>query len=142
MLDRPELVLRVSATELAIDDNHRWAEPLRTGIARAVAGDLARELDGALVVLAEEATTGETPDVQVAIDVQGLDAKLGDSVAIDITWVARWTDRPIHTGRSVAHAPLASGGSYDALVVACAQALATISNDIARSVRAEHISRR
>ena len=41
-LDRPELVLRVSATELVIDDSHHWAEPLRSGIARAVAGGLAR----------------------------------------------------------------------------------------------------
>jgi len=143
MLDRPELVLRVSATELAIDDSHRWAEPLRTGIARAVASDLARELDGALVVLAEEGTPPEATDVEVAIDVQRLDAKMGDSVAIDVTWAARWTDtRPIHTGRSIARAPVAPGGSYDALVVACAQALATLSSDIARSVRAESISRR
>ena len=35
-----ELVLRVSDTQVAVDDNHRWAEPLRTGIARAVAGGL------------------------------------------------------------------------------------------------------
>src|SRR5262249_24464098 len=41
-LNRPELVLRISATEVAVDDNHRWAEPLRTGIARAVADGLAR----------------------------------------------------------------------------------------------------
>ncbi len=145
MLDRPELVLRVSATELAIDDGHRWAEPLRTGIARAVASDLARELDGALVVLAEEATPTRVPaDVEVAIDVQRFDAMMRDSVSIDVTWVARWTDdtRSVHTGRSVAHALVAPGGSYDALVVAYAHALATLSGDIARSVRAELISRR
>ncbi len=143
MLDRPELVLRVSATELVIDDGHRWAEPLRTGIARAVASDLARELDGALVVLAEEEETREATDVEVTIDVQRLDAKLGDSVAIDVAWVARWTDsRPIHAGRSTAHAPVAPGGSYDALVVACTRALATLSSEIARSLRAEALSRR
>ncbi len=90
-------------------------------------------------MLAEERTTPETTDVEVAIDVQRLDVKLGDGVAIDVTWVARWTDaRPIHTGRSVARAPVAPGGSYDALVAACAQALATLSSDIARSVRAEY----
>jgi uncharacterized lipoprotein YmbA len=143
MLDRPELVLRVSATELAIDDSHRWAEPLRTGISRAVAGELARELDGALVVLAEEGTSPQTTDVMVALDVQRLDARMGDSVAIDVTWVASWTDkRPIHSGRSVARAPIAPGGSYDALVVACEQALARLSSDIARSVRAEPVSSR
>jgi len=143
MLDRPELVLRISPTELAIDDSHRWAEPLRTGIARAVAGDLARELNGALVVLAEDGTSPQTTDVEVAIDVQRLDAKMGDSVAIDVTWVARWAGtRPIHTERSVARAPVAPGGRYDALITACEQALATLSSDIARTVRAEPVSPR
>jgi uncharacterized lipoprotein YmbA len=144
MLDRPELVLRISATELAIDDGHRWAEPLRTGIARAVAGDLTRQLDGALVVLAEERTPAQTTDVEVAIDVQRLDARMGDGVTLDVTWVARWSDnRPIHTARSVARAPITTPGrSYDALVAACAQTVATLSNDIAQAVRAEQISRR
>jgi uncharacterized lipoprotein YmbA len=68
-LDRPELVLRVSATELAIDDSHRWAEPLRTGIARAVAGGLARELDGAQVALADERTNGASTDVEVTSEI-------------------------------------------------------------------------
>jgi uncharacterized protein len=143
MLDRPELVLRVSATELAIDDSHRWAEPLRTGIARAVASDLARELDGALVVLADEGAARESTDVEVTIDVQRLDAKLGESVAIDVAWVARWTSAgTVHTGRSVARAPAAVSGSYDALVVACGQALGTLSSDIARAVRGGYASRR
>jgi uncharacterized lipoprotein YmbA len=147
-LDRPELVLRVSATELAIDDRHRWAEPLRTGIARAVAGDLARQLDGALVAFAQEGdgdgiTRGTTADVEVAIDVQRLDVKLGDGVGIDVAWAARWTDdRHTRAGRSVARARAAPGGGYDAVVIACAEALSTLSNDIARSVRAEYASRR
>jgi uncharacterized protein len=142
-LDRPELVLRVSATELAVDDSHRWAEPLRTGIARAVAGNLARELDGALIVVADERIDGESTDVEVSLDVQRLDATLGYSVAIDVAWVARWTNAgPIRAGRSVARVPVAPGSSYDRLVEACAQALATLSREIARSVRADCVSRR
>jgi hypothetical protein len=142
-LDRPELVLRVSATELAIDDGHRWAEPLRTGIARAVAGGLARELDGALVVVADEGANGKSSDVEVSLDVQRLDAKLGDGVAIDVAWVVRSTkDGPIHTGRSVARAPAAPGGGYDRLVQAYVQALATLTREIAGSVRADYLSRR
>jgi uncharacterized lipoprotein YmbA len=144
-LDRPELVLRVSATELVVDDSHHWAEPLRTGIARAVAGGLARELDGARVVVADERITGESTDVEVLLDVQRLDAKLGDGVAIDVAWVVRSANvngGPIHTGRSVTREPLAPGSSYDPLVEACARALATLSREIARSVRADYLSRR
>ena len=137
ILDRPELVLRVSPTEVTIDDQRRWAEPLQSGIARAVAGDLARELDGARVVFAPEGTTKETTNVEVAIDVQRLDATLGVGAGVDVAWVARWTDDGhTRTGRSVQHAPAAPGGGYDALVLACGQALAAVSSDIARSVRA------
>jgi uncharacterized lipoprotein YmbA len=114
-LDRPELVLRVSATRLAIEDGHRWAEPLRTGIARAVAADLALELDGARVAFDEAGAPRETTDVEVAIDVQRLDVKWGEGVAMDIGWTARWAhDGPTRTGRSVGRVPVASGGSYDA----------------------------
>jgi uncharacterized protein len=143
ILDRPELVLRVSPTEVTIDDQRRWAEPLRSGIARAVAGDLARELDGARVLFAPEGTTKETTNVEVTIEVQRLDVTLGVGAGVDVAWVARWTDDGhTRTGRSSQQAPAAPGGSYDALVVACAQALAAVSGDIARSVRAESVARR
>jgi len=142
-LDRPELVLRVSATELTVDDSHHWAEPLRTGISRAVAGDLARELDGARVVIADERMTGESTDVEVLLDLQRLDAKLGDGVAIEMAWVARWGNAgPVRTGRSVMREPLAPGSGYDPLVEACARVLATLSREIARSVRADYVSGR
>jgi uncharacterized lipoprotein YmbA len=142
-LDRSELVLRLSATELVVDDSHHWAEPLRTGIARAVAGGLARELDGARVVVADERLTGESTDVEVLLDLQRLDAKLGDDVAMEVAWVARWTNAgPVRTGRSVMREPLAPGSSYDPLVAACARALATLSSEIARSVRTDDLSRR
>ena len=142
-LDRPELVLRASATQLIVDDSHHWAEPLRTGIARAVAGGLARELDGARVVVADERMNGESTDVEVLLDLQRLDAKLGDGVAIEVAWVVRSANAgPVHTGRSATRVPLASGSGYDPLVEACARALATLSSEIARSVRADYLSRR
>lgn len=142
-LDRPELVLRVSATELVVDDSHHWAEPLRTGIARAVAGGLATELDGARVLVADERMSGESTDVEVSLDVQRLDAKLGDGVAIEVAWVVRSANASaVHAGRSVGREPLAPGSSYDPLVEACARALATLSKEIARSIRADDVSRR
>jgi uncharacterized lipoprotein YmbA len=140
-LDRPELVLRVSATELAIDDRHLWAEPLRTGIARAVAERLARQLDGALVTASEQrATPG---DVEVTIDVQDFDVRLAEGAAIDVAWTIRWAkDGRIRSGRSAGRARSVGGGSHDAAVAACAVALESVSDDIARSVRLEYLSRR
>lgn len=141
-LDRPEVVLRVSETQVAVDDNHRWAEPLRTGIARAVAVQLARELDGARVSASERAGQPAS-DVELTIDVQRLEVSLTDGVVLDVAWTARWAnDGPTRTGRSAARARGGPPGGYDAAVAACMAALEAVGNDIARSVRVEHLSRR
>ena len=140
-LDRPELVLRVSATELAIDDRHLWAEPLRTGIARAVADRLARQLDGALVSASEQ--RGTPGDVEVTIDVQDLEVRLASGAAIDVAWTIRWAkDGRTRSGRSAGRARSEGGGSHDAAVAACGVALDSASDDIARSLRLDYLSRR
>jgi uncharacterized lipoprotein YmbA len=135
-LDRPELVLRVSDTELAIDDDHRWAEPLRTGVARAVADRLARELDGALVSASDQRSTQPPSDVELTLEVRRLEVSLNGGAAIDVAWTARWANGgATRTGRSVGRAPSAPGGGPDGAVAACAAALDAVGADIARSVR-------
>jgi uncharacterized lipoprotein YmbA len=141
-VDRPELVLRVSATQLAVDDDYRWAEPLRSGISRAVADGLARQLDGALVTASEDMPKSHS-DIEITIDVQHLDVALAEGATLEVTWTARWANgRATRTGRSVARARGAPGGTRDAAVAACAAALESVSSDIARSVRSEDLSRR
>jgi uncharacterized lipoprotein YmbA len=56
-VDRPQLVLQLSANQIAIDEFHRWAEPLASGIAQTVAEDL-RRLLGSGDVVAAPATVG------------------------------------------------------------------------------------
>lgn len=142
-LDRPELVLRLSDTEVAVDEHHRWAEPLRTGIARAVADGLARQLDGALVSASDQKTTQPTSDVELTMDVRRLDVSLADGIAVDIAWRARWAnDGPTRTGRSAVHQRGGKPGGYDGAVAACAAALDAVAGEIARSVRLEVLSRR
>ena len=136
-VDRPELVLRVSPTELAINDDHRWVEPLRAGIARAVADGLARQLEGALVSTSEEGPTTHS-DVEITVDVQHLDVALAEGAAIEVAWTARWADgRPPRTGRSQARARGAPGGTHDGAVAAFRASLESVSDDIARSVRSD-----
>jgi uncharacterized lipoprotein YmbA len=142
-LDRPELVLRVSTTEVAIDESHQWAEPLRTGIARAVADGLARDLDGALVSTSENETAQGPSDVEVSIDVRHLELALATGASIDIAWTARWRENgPTRTGRSIAYVPSAAAKSHDGAVAACTAALDAVSQEIARSVRSDYLSRR
>src|SRR5260370_4666931 len=44
LVDRPQMVTRVAANEVALNEFARWAEPLKSDIPRAVAGDLAQLL--------------------------------------------------------------------------------------------------
>jgi uncharacterized lipoprotein YmbA len=141
-LDRPELVLRVSATEVAIDDNHRWVESLPTGIARAVADRLSRDLAGARVS-ASQPLPAQPSDVEVRLEVRSLEVGLTAGAVIDVAWTARWAGNgATRTGRSIGRAPPGPGGGHDAAVAACSAALDIVGNDIARAMRLEHLSRR
>jgi uncharacterized protein len=141
-LDRPELVLRVSATEVAIDDNHRWVESLPTGIARVVADQLARNLTGARVSVSQP-QPAQPSDVEVRLEVRSLEVGLTAGAVIDVAWTARWAGNgSIRTGRSIGRAPPGRGGGHDAAVTACSAALDIVGNDIARAMRLEYLSRR
>ena len=134
-LDRPQLVLRLSPTEVSVDDGHRWAEPLRTAIARAVAADLRRALPGTKVVFADEAEARGPADIDVTLDVERLDLEPGRGVSVEASWLARWVaGARTNTGRTVARVPVPSKGAYDALAAACGSAFASVSGDIARSL--------
>jgi uncharacterized lipoprotein YmbA len=142
-LDRPELVMRVSATELAIDKDRKWSEPLRLGIARAVADSLGHDLLGALVTTAEDDTTFGDSDVEVSLDVRHLDLGLDASATIDVAWTARWArNGPTRSGRSVKSVPSTPAGGYDNAVAACEAVLAEVSSEIARSLRLDYLSGR
>ena len=135
MLDRPELVLRVSPTEVRVDDDHRWAEPLRTAIPRVLAANLDRSAGGGRVAFAEETGGREIADIiTVTVDVRRLDLELGRQVALEVDWTARSKDGSLtRSGHTAARAPATTGG-YDGLTAACAKVLVAVSDDISRSL--------
>ncbi len=132
-VDRPQLVLQISANRVAIDEFHRWAEPLARGIAQAVAENLSRLL-GTARAAAAPGFTGRNPGYRVALDVVRFESKLGDSTGLDILWtIERASGDAGRSGRSAVVQP--AGGGYDALVAAHSQALARASEDIAAAIR-------
>ena len=69
LVDRPQLVVRLGANQVALEEQARWAEPLRGAIARVVAANLAAAL-GARVV----GQRNGDPDYRVTLDVQRFDS--------------------------------------------------------------------
>ncbi|MGH8510031.1 MAG: PqiC family protein [Gammaproteobacteria bacterium] len=134
VVDRPQLVVRIGANEVAILEQHRWAEPLKSEIPRLIARTLSRLL-GTSRVSAYPESTSEEADLRVSVDILRFDAALGIAASVEALWsVRRLPGGKPTTGRSVVREPI-PGEGYDALVAAYGRALATLSRDLARAVR-------
>lgn len=134
IVDRPQLVIRIGVNQVALLDDHRWAEPLRNGIPRVVAENLAQLL-GARQVVTYPYNVSFDPEYRVLLDIQRFDSAPGQTVTIDALWaVRRVPDGQPKTGRSLVREST-GGEDYDALVAAHSRALATVSRDIAEAIR-------
>lgn len=132
-VDRPQMVVQVSANQVAIAEYHRWAEPLAGGIAQTVAEDL-RRLLGTERAVAADAVAGKGLEYRVALNVVRFESELGNHAAIDVLWtIENASGNTLRTGRSTIVQP--AGGGYDALVAAHSKALARVSEDIAAAIR-------
>lgn len=137
VVDRAQIVVRTSDHRLDISDTHRWAEPLKSAIANALAADLSSELGGLPVWVRGQSTAGE-PDVRVSLDVLRFESVLDDAVTLEAAWMLRRQDgeRPPVRRRSVAREAV-QGGGYEALVAAHGRALVRIAREIAAAIRSE-----
>jgi uncharacterized lipoprotein YmbA len=128
LVDRPQIVVRTGTNQVNIVEQARWAEPLKSAIARVVAANLAVAL-GARVAGPRNADA----DYRITLDVQRFES--GDEGAlIDTAWTVVPRNGERRSGRSVAREK-AQRKEYDALVAAHSAALAAISRDIAAAIR-------
>jgi len=133
LVDRPQLVLRVDANEVRIDEFARWAEPLKSQIPRVLAADLTQSIPGATV--SSYPQRANPAAYRVSVDVQTFDSAPGDAVTVAVLWSVHPPKQGATlSGRTVAHEPTGAAG-YDALVDAHSRALAAVSRDIAAAIR-------
>jgi uncharacterized lipoprotein YmbA len=133
VVDRSQLVVRSAPNRVEIADFHRWAEPLRLGVARVVADDIAARLgDGFTVVSGQPG--GLKPDVRVSLDVQKFEAVPGEGVTVEALWTVRPATGEARTGRSLAE-ERAPGQDYAAIAAAFSRALARIADDVGAEIQ-------
>lgn len=131
-VDRPQIVMRRDANQVAIDDTHRWAEPLKDAIPRVLSDALAAELGTPRVLTSRQSASLEF-DYRVAIDVQHFDSSVTEAHE-DVIWTIRTRgNEPPRVGRTVVNEP-ATGG-FDSLAAAHSRALAAVARDIAQAIR-------
>lgn len=132
-VDRSQFVLRTGANTVDISDAHRWAEPLKSQIARVLIAQLSQQLGERRVAALGMSAVGEQ-DLRVMLDIQSFESSLTDGAAIEVRWTLSRAKGKAVNGRSVAREAL-DGEGYQALAAAHGRALARISRDIAAAVR-------
>ena len=132
-VDRSPMVLRTGPTKVDIDDFHRWAEPLKTGIPLALADLLMREL-GTPRVLAGRAAATATVDYRVAVDVQRFDSSLTEGATLDAAWTITPAKGASRTGRTFAQEP-APTRDHAGVAAAHRKALEKLAKDLAAALR-------
>ena len=133
-VDRPQIVLRTAANRVQIDEQARWAAPLKSEVPRVIADHLARLLDGARTATSTQRAS-TPPDYRVLIDIQRFDSVLQESVTIQALWAVITTrDATPINGRSIVTER--AGAGYEELVAAHSRALAAVSRDIAAAIGA------
>lgn len=132
-VDRTPMVLRTGSSQVEIDDLHRWVEPLKTAIPRALAEMLMREL-GTPRVLAGRGAAGASPDYRVAIDVQRFESSLADGATLDAAWTVTPAKGPPRSGRTLAQEALPSR-DHAGIAAAHRRALEKLAKDLAAAIR-------
>lgn len=134
LVDRPQLVTRLSDNQVVLNEFSRWGEPLKSGVADAIAGDLARLLGSERVSVSSQTVAG-TEACRVRVDIVRFDSMPGDAVAVDALWTVKVAGRDaLITGRSTVREKV-SGPDDAALIAAHSRALASVSRDIAAAIR-------
>jgi uncharacterized protein len=134
-VDRPQIVISTSANQVAIDEYARWASPIQNNLARVVAEDLVAILGTPKVTLYPVPLNANV-DYRVEVEVRNFESAPGNYAAIDAVWsVRRMKDGKVETGRTSARETPAGSG-YDELAAAHSRAIARMSEDIAKTIRA------
>jgi uncharacterized protein len=133
MVDRPQFVLYQGPSRVEIMEHERWAEPLKSAIPNAVARELRTQLPEARVAVYPDLAVTEAP-CRISLDVQRMEARLGESALVEALWSLRCADGRLKQGRSFVK-ETTQDGSYEALSSAFGRAFAQIAGEMAQAVR-------
>jgi uncharacterized lipoprotein YmbA len=134
LVDRPQIVLRAGANRVTVQEQSRWAEPLKESIPRVIANNVAVLLDDAQVATDSQGV-GAATGYRVALDIQRFDSVLGEAATLEVLWTVSAADgSAAASGRFLGREP-AGGPDVDALIAAHDRALAMLSRDIAAAIQ-------
>lgn len=133
-LDRNEVAVRVSPSELKYALTERWAEPLVQNFTRVLIENLGRALGSERVSGIVNATT-PTPDYSVEVVVVRFEAGADGKAEATVRWAVRDKARKVVRIRQSQHERQATTGSVEGGVNALSAALGDLADEIAAVLR-------
>ncbi len=135
VLDRLQIVLRLSPNRLVISDKQLWSSALKREIPRVIAREIAQQLPAAQVA-AYQQYSGQNATYRVPIDVVRFESVEGKSITLTAEWsVLSRSGELLREARSEYTEAVESPGMVP-LIVAHRKALAALSQEIALAVDA------
>ncbi|MBK4736887.1 PqiC family protein [Noviherbaspirillum pedocola] len=132
-VDRPQLVLRESGSQVKILEQHRWAGPLPEEIARSLAASLARQLPDARITTGGNSVP-RAGEMSVRLDIERFEASRDNGVTVQGVWTLR-QEGVDPVSRQFTASETAGDGSYDAIVAAYSRALAAVGEAVSAEIR-------
>jgi len=133
-LDRPQIVTRKSQNVIEVSEFHRWASSLKGDFLRVLAKNVAVLLPASRVA-AYPWSDQFAPTHRVKLTVEQFDGVLAEHVLLNVTWSVvdqEGVNELLVTNSMIKEA--VADKSYEALVAAESQALATLSQEIVNGI--------
>jgi uncharacterized protein len=132
-LQRPEVVTRISQTELSVSDNDRWAEPLGACVASVLAQDLSVDLPG-LQIVAFPWSKKNRIAYRVSVEFFHLERTADGKADVQVTWSVRsgLDNKLLQSGTTIAIR--AAGADQSSASAALSEGIAQLGREIAEAL--------
>jgi uncharacterized protein len=131
-VDRPQIVIREGLNQIAINEQERWAAPLKEALPRFIASQLSRQRAGFRFTTASGATVSDSRS-RLAVDVERFEVSTQSGATVVMRWTYRQSGlEPILLeGESVGRAGIEKSG-FDGLVEALRRAVEQATANLAQ----------
>jgi uncharacterized protein len=130
-IDRPQIVIRTTENQLSLSEYNRWGGSLKEDIGRALVQNLNSILAGKPVTVVPESLAVD-PRYYIAVTVNRLDGRLGETVWLNAGWTLRDQQaRRTLAIRSFVAEERTAGPGYADLVAAQSRVIESFSREIA-----------
>ena len=135
-LDRPQIVTRLSPSELALSEFDRWASPLENEFRRVLGENLRAMIPSDQVVIFPWPQSSRV-DYEVTVDVAEFEGRLGGNCSLVTRWSIYGRERrAVLTAGSSSLSEPTKGGDYEAIAAAQSRLINALSREIAGALKA------